>query len=1006
MPYRKHKERILAGSLNLLPPSDITPPPDSLVLTNWRVDQAGNLRSRRGMNRLATGLVGTVHSLFRKGDNRYAGAGTALLYGTYLENNLASGFDGGPLGMVAYQDFVWVMNPGRQVKLYGSEVRNWGIAAPAVAPTVTAGSVVSTPVVGFVPAETWTVQRWIDGLMTENPSAEVILYNQGTIQVTQGSMNVQGMGTGWGPEFDGKWIRVHGPEQDVVTRVAVVSGAGVLTLGTNYDGASGSGYEYEIYDAAVESKQFLTVDGKTFLQLTCSPVGRWVLTHAFSAPKNLCISATPGTEEDDDQFRFWVWCEDREAIDSLKVTLLAGGRAVTCSIPPSILNPAKYTWNEISISRRFDPQRIVEANPDYGDLIRRMEEVLLDRETAMEWQVLNQQKQALYDEVVAKTPHFTELTTPEGSVYDFAWNAVTEVWFEVENNVPMVVNFDDALMVGGPDNTMEGEWRFAYTYANEDAFGHESNSSDWSEPVTLNKQAPTVVMTASVDPQVTQCHVYGIGGVLTEALRFGTRHANGGSFVVAPSQGALTVEDAQTAYITIPLDHDPAPAARGIAGPYFGRILAWSGNRLYWSKVAQPAYWPGADDPAEGNWVDVGEEGDDILAVTCHKRLAIIYKQRSIWRLLGDPDAADPEQTNANVGLLGERGIVNAGSVDYFAAAEGIYRFNGDYEEKVTLKVDPVFKGDWVRVHAAEQVKPIDGQYAGQSVAGFINGRLYFSYPETGQAAPNTTLVYDTEGQRWYRDSRGFRAIHYEGQGQRFVASTGANLYEVERETTDGGAAIPVAWQPAYADMGLPNNRKLFADLVIDYQSPGPLTVQMVYDNGDVEAAGTIQSTDRVTAIFPLGSELKGRRAIKAAPRITGNLTAEAVIYGVYLHWYAEARRAKTYDSGVTDLGTAQPKQFCEIEFDIEADGPVSWMLHTDLPGGLVAQRTTGNLTATGGRKTVPVSLVAQNIMGWRGRLFLSSAQEFQLHALRLRVLPIGEYIDGAQGDYWESVPL
>jgi hypothetical protein len=1026
MPYRKQKSRVLAGSLNLLPPGDIVPPPDSLALTNWRVDQAGALHSRKGMGQLATGLVDTVHSLFRlktaTGDDRYGGAGTALLYGTNLGTTMTlpswptRGLDGGPLSMVAYQDFVWLMNPGRQVKLFGSEVRNWGIAAPTTAPTVTAGSPVTVPVVGFDSTETWTLQRWIGGVMTENPKAEKWYYNAGTVACTQGSVDVYGTGTDWAGDsrgadfYVGKRIRIHavdaaGNPYNAVHEVASIMGSSYLTLTEDFEPESGSGYTYEIYEPAAESREFL--GGGTYLGLTCSPVGRWVLTHAFPSPKNLSVSAQPGSEEDDDVFRFWIWCEDAAAIDTLKVTLVASGdRAVTCSVPVSILNPAKYTWTQVSITRRFNAQRLVEANPDYQALLQRITEAQAAGDTVT-WEALSQQRATLYDEVLAKTPHFVQLTTPDASIYEFPWHAVTDIWFEIENNVPTVVNFNDAEMVGGPDNTFEGEWRFCYTYEND--FGHESNPSGFTA-VTLRKQAPTVVMAASTDSQVVKCHVYGIGGVLREALRFGTRNSNGGSLIIT-----WGVEEAQTDNIEVPDDHDPPPAGRGIAGPYFGRILAWAGNRLYWSKVAQPTCWPGADDDAEGNWVDVGQSGDDILAVTCHKRMAVIYKQRSIWRLTGDPAEADPEQTSANVGLLGERAIVNAGAVDYFAAAEGIYRFNGDFEEKISTPVDPIFKGDWVTIagDAWGVIPPMTSQFASQSVMGFINGRLYFSYPASVGNLPTTTLVYETDSRRWYRDSRGFSAINYEGQGQSFVAAVGtvggapygANLYEIEQGTTDAGVPIPVLWQSAFSDQGLPNNRKVYADLVVDIKSAQALTVQMVYDNFAVETAGTAQSTDRTTATFRLGVGGEGRRALNAAVRISGDVTSETVIYGVYLHWYAEARIGKTYDSGVSDDGTAQAKLYTEMEFHVEADGQVCWALHTDVPGGVMAQRDSGNFAATAGRKTVPV-VFAANVFGWHRRLLVWSDQTFALHGIRLRVLPVGEYIDGAQGDTWESQPV
>ena len=716
MAYRKQKDRVLAGGLNLLPPGDLTPAPDSLRLQNWRVDQAGAVRSRRGLLRDTPNAVGLINSLFRIGQDRYGGGNGALRYGADLGAVVvASGFDSEPLGFAAMQDYVWVMNRAKQVKVSRATASNWGVAAPTSAPTV------------HYPADAGTVQ---------------------------------------------------------------------------YRG-----------DFTFEST-FITADGHE------------------SGP-------SPG-----------VTAHPHEAQPYLRLD----------SIP----------------------------TPDPGS------------------------------DVVAR-------------------------------------------------------------------------------------------------------RIYGIGGGLSFALLFHEIHD------ITTTSFALdvTLEEVQNRNTRMPLDSDVPPPARGLLGPYLGRLIAWSSqahpNRLWWTPTAQPWAWPGANDEGEGNWIDVGDEDEEILDVTHRRDLLLIYKERSIWRIAGDPDELGvvPERTNANIGAMGVQAVCTAGSYDYVASPKGVYRFNGDYEERVSVKIDPIFKGDWVQMTDSYSLPPLEPTGAGWSVLAYCEGQLYFSYPEAGNSLPTITLVYEEDSQRWYHRKNastlggGFTTIYNEGGGPGhglLGTNTAWNgrLYQLNERETDHGYAIPLIWQSSFKDQGIPDNEKVYADLVIDYrtalagQTPSTLTVKIIYDNGTDEAVGSTVSSERTTSIFPPGTDDKGRKALNASVLIEGDATSTVIIYSAYIHWYAEARWAKTFDSGVVDLGGVN--QLDELEFDITALGAVNWAVHTDLPGGAVAERATSTFAATSDRETVPARFTVAE--GRRARLLVWSEEPFQLHGAKWRLKAIGEYIDGAAGDYWESAPV
>ena len=55
------------------------------------------------------------------------------------------------------------------------------------------------------------------------------------------------------------------------------------------------------------------------------------------------------------------------------------------------------------------------------------------------------------------------------------------------------------------------------------------------------------------------------------------------------------------------------------------------------------------------------------------------------------------EETNATRGVLGPSAVVSAGSIDYFASADGIFVFNLDREHRISQKIDPIFRGENVQ---------------------------------------------------------------------------------------------------------------------------------------------------------------------------------------------------------------------------------------------------------------------------------------------------------------------
>lgn len=940
MSYKSEPHKLLSGSWSLLPPPDLVRPPDALLMENWRVDQAGCLRSRPGMEQVAAvPNQAPVHTLFRRGAHRYAGAGSSLYRFTGAGGQaveLASGMEGQPVGTASFQGYAWIMSPTVQGKDDGSSFTAWAPAAPTAAPLASPGAQEVRRISGFNQAEegnAWSVR---------------------------------------GP--DGEAAELH-------------------------------------WDA--DNK----VEGESSLWIPLNPAGTWQAERELRADLGI-----DGQQRADDKCRIWVNCSDPSKIERIDLLVdindgTFNADYYVATITPLHLSPQRWAWTCVEIYRAFDAQAALAANPEYAALQQELRELEQQEQARYEeygygWEqqrmeAIRERLRALAEEV-QRTLAFRRVGTTPGK----DWSTVAAVRIQVVASQPCDVNFDAWEFYGGLNASLEGEVFYMVTFDTAD--GHETNAGPASEPVRVNKQAVTLSdIPVSPDPQVTRRHIYRGGGTLGGIYRVGTIWDNSTTTFIdrLPDDQAVLCKMLET-------DRDPPPAARGLAGPYFGKLLAYNSpehrNRLWWSKVNQPTCWPGAGG-TEGNWEPIGDDDEEILCVTTHKRLAIIYKERSIWRLVGDPDdeSAALEQTNSNVGVLGPRAVADAGSLDYFVGPGGIYAFDFDRERKISEKLDPIFKGQWTRLADGISVPPIssDPQCRRRSVLVYARDLLYFSYPEEGRPWPSVTIVYNPRTEQWVSMRTaaelggGFTALDYDPYSDELLAANAAGqVFACGYGETDAGQAISVRYLSGYHNQGLPDHDKLYEDLVVEHDTGGePLTVKVFWDDATQQALGSIHSRGRACSVLQINGG-RGRRARNAAVLIEGDISKQAVIYGIFLHWQPEPRLARSWDSGVQDLGTDQAKEIDGLELDVEATGELSWSLYGDLPDGKLSLRSSGTIAGTGERSTLrrTFGLVEARSL----RLYLSADKPFRLYGVRLRARPIGEWFDGARGEFWESGEL
>lgn len=476
-------------------------------------------------------------------------------------------------------------------------------------------------------------------------------------------------------------------------------------------------------------------------------------------------------------------------------------------------------------------------------------------------------------------------------------------------------------------------------------------------------------------------------------------------------------------------DHDAAPPARIVGNQvYNGRIVVANSaaypNRVWYTPALQPGFFRGSGNPQAGDWVDIGtDRGDEILLLAVKPGQIIVYRAKSIWRILGD--FQDPngriDVVVPDLGIVGPRAVACTSLGDYFRAPEGIYKFNGDWAQKASAKIEPVFLGQARENFAAE-----DPAYRSNCALGFHAGRLWVSYTWSGQTQNCSSFILHQETDRWF--SRGIGVGAFLDAGSTFLAAGSIYVNTIETGYQDGVGSTIVAYQSAYEDCGFPDHEKTFADLVASHNTGGQtLTVRCRTNKGaaatdvfDLDTTITSASLTKQTIplVYPAAYSIVGLRgqpirAYNLSIRITG-WGANAgpgieIDTPLILHYYLEARKALVFDTDETDHGIpGVTKTVDMVEFDIDSSsGPGSLQIYSNIPGGtMVARLGSGVAIAqTTGRSTVRIVIPAP-IDGKLLRYVATTTTGFSVYGFRARITPIGVYLDGSIAETWDTRPI
>ena len=862
-------QKMLSGGLNLLTAADSTDPAQAIAAENWRTDQQGVLRSRRGMTLVHefTGAtnVHTIINVQALASRRYFGVDAALYRGF---TSIATGFDGNALGVVSFQDRVWVMNQAKQGKDDGTTYNDWALIAPTAAPTFV--TPLNAPAVAYGGTGSGSLTGSFEYYVTGYGFSGVV----GTVNFSV----FRATGADFSASMAGQPITINA----VVYTVASVSSANALTLTTS-------------------------AGTQTLVAYSCA-----------TAETNPSI---------------------------LEATGLLNTDSATLNVSALALGAAGYSnWNVYRHDRTLE---LAGGTPNV---------------TAY-----------LVNTVPIAVGTTTYVDTGAGA----------------QSNASIMLNASIRQGLNGD---------YTYYVTGETDYAEETNPSPGLFLPTIADGYATIIRPAFTDTQVTGWNIYRTGGIFPlQPYRINvdtiplatTQYTDAGvtSLTGGDDQSDIGIAELGLQMAT---NHDPAPPARGLAGPYFNKLLAFNSvahpNRLWWTPTNEPWFFPGSNSEQDGNWVDIGEEGEAIIAIAVFPRWVAVLKETSFHRLVGDPDTigADIERTNAEVGQIGTAAWCIAGSQVFGQAEEYIYAFNGDKAVSVSPTLDPVFKEDAVLQAESIPALPIDPTQRSSAVMAYKNGRLYFSYADLGSTVNSHTLVLNVATGKWWSDSRGFSAFFYEGQGGKLLAAAADSVYSIEDGVDDAGTPFPLTYQTRYEDQGAPENRKRYSDILIEHNTSGRIFDVIAYlENGTtVINLGTIYSTVRTQQTFTLDDAENRNISIRLVTATEAGGVAE--FFTIALHYIILERNARTYDTEKTSLQKLSLLNALEVDLEI-LSGQVAYFLYA----GIETLALLQSGTFTGTLETFQLRIQDYDNTARWVRLLLSG-DDFRCHGARLQIQEIG----------------
>jgi hypothetical protein len=221
-------------------------------------------------------------------------------------------------------------------------------------------------------------------------------------------------------------------------------------------------------------------------------------------------------------------------------------------------------------------------------------------------------------------------------------------------------------------------------------------------------------------------------------------------------------------------------------------------NKYFWSNFGVYETFTSTDfnyvpSPKTGDPLVAWEKlNDTLVMITRHNKFQLYGSNNATWQLV---------QSTGRKGTYSQESIATDTNYIYFAADDGIYRFNGTQDELIS---GPIYQ-DYLNISSKEKI-----------VLNVNQGRLRVYYPDTGSAVNNKCYVYNIALSKWESQDTdtyvSFAYSMYDDSNKLLIGSSyvGAVYYQEQtsNDYTNLGAPINYELRTHYYNFGFPGQEK------------------------------------------------------------------------------------------------------------------------------------------------------------------------------------------------------
>jgi len=411
-------------------------------------------------------------------------------------------------------------------------------------------------------------------------------------------------------------------------------------------------------------------------------------------------------------------------------------------------------------------------------------------------------------------------------------------------------------LTGSGSSLGVGNYRFCYTYIDDD--GYESNPSDVSNSVTITaaKEKVTVPLSGTTyKKNVYRTSVNGAIYYFDEGVDKATT-----SFLSTRADNTLGDE--------VKYDHTAPEATSHLITKRREKLYIAYNDYLYPSHTSDVEYFPPLWRLRTGNSQKITGLLEQLTALP-------VFTDDSVERLVGtDEDNFEFQNSYSTEGNIAIRSLVDCDNLLVYLGFNGIFYFDGTTSGIFSQALNKYIKDN------------INYTYAHLSCATYWDDKYILCYPNknlTGSTVPNESIYVDLKSKTfgiysyafscfslWNRGTDGLRLFGGSNAEGRVYEIAGLTDYN---ETTEKDVAIACYDSPEPIDLGIPDIWKQWFNIYIKVKTTlgTALTMNYTLDDG-TETSATSQPLIAGKTLwykFDLGGGGQRARAIKIRPYVS-----------------------------------------------------------------------------------------------------------------------------------------